>query len=226
MPWICASTNSLTAVQFELSPPPADAVSAVQFAPNSPHRLLVASWDRNVYLYDTQDQENGGALVQKYEHRAPVLDVCFGADDNEAFTAGMDWQVKRCVCSEMFITTVMLMGACRIDLESGEQSVLSTHEAPVKSVVYSKEHCKLPSCTSTCPMLTHECSIARVRFLGQHPSHSPSLFARSETAHSPPALKTALPLHNSHKARCSNELAPRLHLRTLDPPLDHIAKPR
>lgn len=30
----------------------------------------------------------------------------------------------------------------RIDLESGEQTVLSTHEAPVKSVVYSKEHCK------------------------------------------------------------------------------------
>lgn len=32
-----------------------------------------------------------------YEHRAPVLDVCFGSDENEAFTAGMDWQVKRCV---------------------------------------------------------------------------------------------------------------------------------
>lgn len=29
----------------------------------------------------------------------------------------------------------------RIDLESGEHTVLSTHEAPVKSVVYSKEHC-------------------------------------------------------------------------------------
>lgn len=89
------TSNRSIAIQFELSPPPSDAVSAVQFAPTSPHRLLVASWDRNVYLYHTQDQENGGSLVQKYEHRAPVLDVCFGADDNEAFTAGMDWQVKR-----------------------------------------------------------------------------------------------------------------------------------
>jgi len=46
-------------------------------------------------LYDTQDQEAGGKLIEKYEHRAPVLDVCFGEDDNEAFTAGMDWQVKK-----------------------------------------------------------------------------------------------------------------------------------
>jgi hypothetical protein len=30
---------------------------------------------------------------------------------------------------------------CRINLETGEQTVLSTHDAPVKSVVYSKEHC-------------------------------------------------------------------------------------
>ncbi len=24
-----------------------------------------------------------------------MLDVCFGADDNEVFSAGMDWQVKK-----------------------------------------------------------------------------------------------------------------------------------
>ncbi len=57
--------------------------------------MLVSSWDKHVYLYDTQDQEAGGKLIEKYEHRAPVLDICFGADDNEAFSAGMDWQVKR-----------------------------------------------------------------------------------------------------------------------------------
>lgn len=37
----------------------------------------------------------GGTLLKKFEHRAPVLDVCFGADDNEVFSAGMDWDVKR-----------------------------------------------------------------------------------------------------------------------------------
>jgi hypothetical protein len=24
-----------------------------------------------------------------------VLDVCFGRDDNEAFTCGLDWEVRR-----------------------------------------------------------------------------------------------------------------------------------
>ena len=88
--------NASLAIQFELSQPPTDAVSSLKFAPNSPTRLLVSSWDRNVYLYDTHSaEEQGGKLIEKYEHRAPVLDVCFGANDNEAFTAGMDWQVKK-----------------------------------------------------------------------------------------------------------------------------------
>ncbi|RFU31174.1 hypothetical protein B7463_g5160, partial [Scytalidium lignicola] len=109
------------ATQTELSQPPSDAVSSLKFAPNSPTRLLVSSWDKFVYLYDISGEEAGGKIIQKYEHRAPVLDVCFGADDNEAFSAGMDWQVKR------------------IDLQSGEQTVLGAHSAPVKSVVYNKE---------------------------------------------------------------------------------------
>jgi cell cycle arrest protein BUB3 len=54
-------------------------------------------------LYDTQDQEAGGKLIEKYEHRAPVLDVCFGTDDNEAFTAGMDWQVKRYLITKTYV---------------------------------------------------------------------------------------------------------------------------
>jgi cell cycle arrest protein BUB3 len=88
--------NASLAIQFELSQPPTDAVSSLKFAPNSTTRLLVSSWDRHVYLYDTHGaEEQGGKLIEKYEHRAPVLDVCFGADDNEAFTAGMDWQVKK-----------------------------------------------------------------------------------------------------------------------------------
>ncbi|EDN92646.1 hypothetical protein SS1G_08509 [Sclerotinia sclerotiorum 1980 UF-70] len=115
------------AVQFELSEPPTDAVSSLQFSPYTPTKLLVSSWDKKVYLYNTESVSEGGKLVRTYEHRAPVLDVCFGGDENEAFTAGMDWQVKR------------------INLESGEQTVLSTHEAPVKSVVYSKEHSCMPN---------------------------------------------------------------------------------
>ncbi|KAH8678878.1 mitotic checkpoint protein-like protein BUB3 [Tricladium varicosporioides] len=114
-------------IQYELSQPPSDAVSSVKFAPGLSTRLLVSSWDRHAYLYDISGEEEGGKLIEKYEHRAPVLDVCFGADDSEAFSAGMDWQVKR------------------INLETGEQIALSAHEAPVNKVVYSKEHSLLVS---------------------------------------------------------------------------------
>ncbi|KAI0415481.1 WD40-repeat-containing domain protein [Xylaria grammica] len=114
------------AAQFELAQPPNDAISALVFAPESSSRLLVSSWDKNVYLYDTQtagdDEGQQGSLIRTIEYRAPVLDVCFGANDDEAFSAGMDWQVSR------------------IDLTSGEQTVLSKHTAPVRRVVYSREH--------------------------------------------------------------------------------------
>lgn len=52
-----------------------------------------------MYLYDGITGDGQGQLVRKFEHRAPVLDVCFGADDNEAFSAGADWQVKKYVAS-------------------------------------------------------------------------------------------------------------------------------
>lgn len=56
--------------------------------------MLVASWDKHVYLYDTDDQP-GGRLIRKFEHRAPVLDVCWGKDENEAFSGGLDRDVRR-----------------------------------------------------------------------------------------------------------------------------------
>ncbi|KAI9821860.1 MAG: hypothetical protein M1827_002442 [Pycnora praestabilis] len=108
----------MAAAQFELSSPPSDAISAIKFSPGSSSKLLVSSWDKKVYLYDTQG-EVGGTLLKTFEHRAPVLDVCFGADDNEAYSAGLDWDVKK------------------IDLTTGEQTALSTHDAGVKSLVYS-----------------------------------------------------------------------------------------
>ena len=84
-----------SATQFEVAQPPNDAMSAVVFAPDSPNRFLVASWDKNLYLYEVVDDAEEVTLVKTYEHRAPVLDACFGANQDEAFTAGMDRQVKR-----------------------------------------------------------------------------------------------------------------------------------
>lgn len=83
-----------TASHYELSPPPGDAVSALAFAPVSPTKLLVSSWDSKVYRYDVAST-SGENLTDTYEHRAPVLHVCYGADDNEAFFGSMDWGVYR-----------------------------------------------------------------------------------------------------------------------------------
>ncbi|MCJ1341569.1 hypothetical protein MMC09_006865 [Bachmanniomyces sp. S44760] len=105
-----------TQSQFELSNPPSDAISAVKFAPRS-QKLLVASWDKNVYLYDTST--SGGKFVDTFEHRAPVLDICWSENEEEFYSAGLDWDVRK------------------IDLKSATQTVLSSHTSGVKCLVYS-----------------------------------------------------------------------------------------
>lgn len=85
--------------QFSVPSPPTDAISALKFSPEpNSTRFVVSSWDKNVYLYDLRD-ENGNVgeakLLQQFEHRAPVLDVCFGANENEIYTAGLDWDVRK-----------------------------------------------------------------------------------------------------------------------------------
>lgn len=105
-----------------MAQPPNDAISSLVFSTDTPNRLLVSSWDKNVYLYELVDGADEAKLVNTYEHRAPVLDVCFGANRDEAFTAGLDRQVLK------------------IDLTTGEQTVLSKHSEAVRCVVYSPQH--------------------------------------------------------------------------------------
>lgn len=88
------SSNSHIPDLTELNSPPGDAISSVQYCPDVPTRLLVSSWDRHVYLYDTH-AEPGGRLLERYEHRAPVLGVCFGENQDEAYSVGLDWDVRR-----------------------------------------------------------------------------------------------------------------------------------
>jgi len=85
------------ATQFEVADPPGDAITAVAFAPDSSSQLVVSSWDAKVYLYHIAGPESA-TLTRAFEHRAPVLGVCFGADQNEAFSACMDHTVARCAC--------------------------------------------------------------------------------------------------------------------------------
>ena len=88
-------TNRATGTQWEVAQPPNDAISALEFAPES-SKLIVSSWDKNVHLYDVGvDGAEETNLLKSYEFRAPVLDVCFGANDDEAFAGGLDHQVIR-----------------------------------------------------------------------------------------------------------------------------------
>ncbi|KAG8527533.1 uncharacterized protein KY384_007685 [Bacidia gigantensis] len=121
-------------VQYDLPDPPTDAISAVKFAPKS-SRMLVSSWDKFVYLYDTAPPS--GQLLSKFEHRAPVLDVCFGENENVAYTAGVDHACRR------------------IDLTTSDQKLLSTHAAGVRSVAYSPSHNILISASWDCTLHVH-----------------------------------------------------------------------
>lgn len=59
--------------EFKLKNAPNDAISAVEFGPNSTQFLLVSSWDSTVRLYDI----HANSLRVKYNHDLPVLDVAF-----------------------------------------------------------------------------------------------------------------------------------------------------
>ena len=67
-----------------------------------------------------------------------MLDVCFGASDEEFYTAGLDWDLRR------------------TNTTTSAQAVLSTHDAGVKSVVYSKEHSLVISASWDATLHVHQ----------------------------------------------------------------------
>lgn len=80
---------------YEVSEPPTDVISSLRFSsqPNS-NKFVVGSWDKFAYLYEISDDKQC-KLVKKFEHQAPVLDACFGKDDDEVYTTSLDWNVRR-----------------------------------------------------------------------------------------------------------------------------------
>ena len=82
--------------QVPVPDPPSDAISALRFSPQpNSTRFAVASWDKHAYIYEVSDAKTISQIA-RFEHRAPVLDVCFGKDDDEIYTACLDWDVRRC----------------------------------------------------------------------------------------------------------------------------------
>ena len=87
------------AAQISVDPSPADAISAIKFSPYPDSaKLAAASWDKHVYLYEYIADTSGSSecrQLAKFESRAPVLDVCFGENDDKLYIAGLDWEVRK-----------------------------------------------------------------------------------------------------------------------------------
>lgn len=139
-------TTNDHAAQLELTPPPTDVISSVRFNPNNPTSLVVSSWDRHLYLYDTS-AASGSMLQARYEHRAPVLD-CAWVDDNSVYSVGLDHDVRR------------------LDLASQHQTVASTHSKPSNRIVYHAASQVLISASWDCTLHIHLLGAAT-----QQPAH-------------------------------------------------------
>ena len=108
--------------QHELADFPSDVISSLQFSRDG-NWLLVGSWDSCVYLYQrSPDGTHPYKLQDTLTCGAPVLDVCWGRDESEFFTVGLD----QCVFHK------------KLDDKKG--LILSTHDAASNKVVFSKEH--------------------------------------------------------------------------------------
>ncbi len=89
-------------------------MSAIKFAPGSASRLIASCWDKNVYLYEIDDEGDHaeGTLVKKIPHRGPVLDVCFGNDETEAYSGGLDCTVQRSVLLQAVFNGYVRLQRC------------------------------------------------------------------------------------------------------------------
>ncbi|KAK5135316.1 hypothetical protein LTR08_005420 [Meristemomyces frigidus] len=109
--------------QHELPGPPLDCISRVSFSATSA-KLAVSSWDRTVTIYQHTPADASAPFtrVAAINFRAPVLDVCWGADEETLYAVGLDQDVRQ------------------LTLGSDEQVVLSTHGAASNKIAYSRDH--------------------------------------------------------------------------------------
>ncbi|KAF7809075.1 mitotic checkpoint protein BUB3.3 [Senna tora] len=104
---------------LRLETPIGDAISKIQFAPNS-NNLLISSWDSSLRLYDVDNS----VLRLEAPSEAALLDCCF-QDDFVAFTAGSDGFIRR------------------YNLHSGTIDTVGNHDDIVSCIGYANETCQL-----------------------------------------------------------------------------------
>ncbi|KAF8475758.1 WD40-repeat-containing domain protein [Kalaharituber pfeilii] len=116
----------MSASLHELASAPQDAISSLSFSPRTPNFLIASSWDNSVRFYDISKADfvsGPGSNPErvKFDHKAPVLDCCWGDSDTEIFSGSLDWQVRQ------------------LNPETGTEAVLGQHENTVKSVCWNPD---------------------------------------------------------------------------------------
>ncbi|CAD6216121.1 GSCOCG00004337001-RA-CDS [Cotesia congregata] len=99
--------------EFKIKNPPSDAISAVEFGPNSTQFLLVSSWDSTVRLYDI----HANSMRLKYNHDQPVLDVAF-QDAVHAYSGGLGCTLKM------------------YDINANAETIMGSHEKAIRKIEY------------------------------------------------------------------------------------------
>ncbi|KAK3114006.1 mitotic spindle checkpoint protein Bub3 [Teratosphaeriaceae sp. CCFEE 6253] len=138
----------MSGTQYDLDSPPTDAISALRFSPSG-RTLAVSSWDRTISLYRSVPESTGDAPPFTFSGtrircRAPVLDVCWGADDETLFAVGLDWDVRQIrvgakpqTGNESGTEDSDMNGQSESD---EDQIVLSTHGAASNKLAFSDPH--------------------------------------------------------------------------------------
>ncbi|KAI8619900.1 WD40-repeat-containing domain protein [Chytriomyces sp. MP71] len=98
--------------ETQLENPPSDSISSVTFSRHDASSLLVTSWDGSVRLYDAAANQ----LLHSYQHERPVLSAAFAAQ-RTAVSGGLDNNLVS------------------VELETGEMTVVGSHENAIRSVV-------------------------------------------------------------------------------------------
>lgn len=103
-------------MSIELPDPPKDLISCIKFCPHDPTKLLAASWDCTLRLYDVQEQK----LLSTIQFRAPLLDACWG-EGATAYAAGLERRVYK------------------IDFISEEKQIIGEdHGGAIQNVLYDE----------------------------------------------------------------------------------------
>lgn len=75
--------------EFQLSNPPQDAISSVQFSPSKEDLLAVSDWNREVRVFNTTLNTS----VASTKAKAAILDVCWNKTENKLYFGGLDREV-------------------------------------------------------------------------------------------------------------------------------------